>query len=63
MIVNGYNLNTLALPTFSNLRATEGLQGVKGWRLVSRTKTQLGCLDIVVSDLFSNVSFANVIGR
>jgi hypothetical protein len=39
IMVNGYNLKTLALPTFSSFRAKDGLQGVKGLRLASRTKT------------------------
>jgi hypothetical protein len=37
--VKGYSLKTLALPTFNNLRANDGLHGASGLRLVSKTKT------------------------
>ena len=39
IIVKGYSLKTLALPAFNSLRANDGLHGVSGLWLVSRTKT------------------------
>lgn len=58
MMVNGKRRNTAAFPALSSDRATPGVQGLSGLRLVSRTKTKL---DIVASILIArNVFLANV---
>ena len=59
--MNGYCLNTAALPALSKLLAIPGVQGDRGCLLVSRTNTKL---DIFASLLLScKVGLANVNGR
>ena len=59
--MNGYCLNTAALPALSKLLAIPGVQGDRGCLLVSRTNTKL---DIFASVLLScKVGLANVNGR